>query len=121
MVHVSVDPSIRTVVAILEGFIPFPEHKKSGETILELSERNNLSKIIIDTSAMNVMQQETQKWIEEVWFPRANRSGIRFMAFITPQNLFGKSSTTKVNQRSGNIEIAYFESMTKARAWISGK
>lgn len=111
----------KAAMASFKGFLEFAEHKVLGNEVLDMAIKNGYCKMIIDTSELKVIRQETQKWIESDWFPRANQSGIRYMAFVIPSDALGKMSTTKVNEKSGNIEIQHVDSIEKAKKWIIDK
>jgi len=114
-----IDSSCKAATASFVGFLELDEHKKLGDAVLDLAINNKYNKMIIDTSELKVIRQETQKWIETDWFPRANKSGIKYMAFIVSTDVLGKMSTTKVNEKAGNIEIQHIDSMDKAKAWLN--
>ncbi len=115
------DAASKASIASFKGFLEFEEHKALGNEVLSLAINNGYTKMIIDTSELKVIRQETQKWIETDWFPRANQSGIKYMAFIVPSDVLGKMSTTKVNEKAGNIEIQHVDTMEKAKNWINSK
>jgi len=121
MENVILDPKTKSAIATFEGFLQLSAHQQIGNAVLDMAIKNSLTKMIIDTSNLQVIRQETQKWIQEVWFPRANNSGVKYMAFVIPKDVLGKMSTTKVNEKAGNIEIQHVDSIEKAKAWISGK
>jgi hypothetical protein len=121
MERAKIDLSLKASIAAFKGFLEVGEHQRLGNELLDMAVKNGYSKMIIDTSEMKVIPQESQQWIQTNWFPRANKAGIRYIAFLVPSDLFGKSSTKSVNERAGNIEIQYFESMTKARTWLASK
>ena len=121
MDNVKVDQSIKAVIGIFHGFLEMETHKSIGNEILKLASEKSISKLVIDTSNLNVIRQETQKWIEADWFPRAAEQGVKFMAFVIPQDILGKMSTQRVNQRSGGIEIQHVSSMEEAKSWIKSK
>ena len=121
MEKATTDTALKAAMASFKGFLEFEEHKALGNEVLSLAINNGYSKLIIDTSELKVIRQETQKWIETDWFPRANQSGIKFMAFVIPTDVLGKMSTTRVNEKAGNIEIQHVDSIDKAKQWIKTK
>jgi hypothetical protein len=121
MENVVFDSKIQAVTGIFKGFLEIKEHQDIGNEILNSATANRAGKLIIDTSELKVIRQETQKWIEENWFPRAVKAGIKKMAFVIPKDALGKMSTQNVNQKSGPIEIKYFDNTVIAKAWLSSK
>jgi hypothetical protein len=121
MENVRNDHVNKAAVASFKGFLEFNEHRKLGEEVLNLAIKNGYSKMVIDTTELKVIRQETQKWIEAEWFPKANSSGIKYMAFVIPSDVLGQMSTKRVNEKAGNIEIQHVDSITKAMDWINSK
>lgn len=121
MENVLFDPTNKTVMGTFKGFLETTEHKAIGNEVLNVALKNRTTKLIIDTSKLQVIRKETQQWIEKDWFPRASGTGIRYMAFIIPSDALGKMSTQSVNQKAGSIEIQYTDSIESAKKWISSK
>jgi hypothetical protein len=121
MENVRIDHVNKAALASFKGFLEFEEHRKLGEQVLNLAINNGYSKLVIDTTELKVIRQETQKWIETEWFPKASRNGIKYMAFVISSDTLGKMSTKKVNEKAGNIEIQHVDSLTKAVDWINSK
>jgi len=119
MKNVYLDSKSGSIIGIFEGFLEIEEHQSIGLKILDLAKMNSSKKLVIDTTKLKVMKQETQKWIEEVWFPKAKGLGVSHMAFAVPQDIFGKISTTSVNQKSNNIMVHHAQSLDNAIDWIS--
>lgn len=121
MSKVQLDQTNNSIIGVFEGFLQTDEHQAIGNEILDVAKSNGISKLIIDTANLKVIKQETQQWIETDWFPRAAQQGIKFMAFLVPQDVLGKMSTERVNQKSGGIEIQHVSSMSDAKSWIGSK
>ena len=121
MSNVQLDRSSQSIVGVFEGFLQTTEHQAIGNRVLDLARQSGTTKLVIDTTKLKVIKQETQQWIENDWFPRAMQQGIRFMAFVVPEDVLGKMSTQRVNQKSGGIEIQYVSSLMQAKSWITTK
>jgi hypothetical protein len=111
----------KAIIGTFKGFLEMSQHQEIGNEVLKEVGKNLCPRLIIDTSELSVMRKETQKWIEEDWFPRAIKINIKFMAFVVSKDAFGKMSTKSVNQKAGPIEIQYFDSLGSAKTWISSK
>lgn len=121
MSNVVFDPASKAVIGTFKGFLEMAQHQEIGNSVLKEAGKSASSKLIIDTSELSVIRKETQKWIEEDWFPRAIKGGIKFMAFLVSKDVLGKMSTQTVNQKAGPIEIQYVDSMAAAKNWIASK
>jgi hypothetical protein len=70
---------------------------------------------------MKILTSETQVWIDEVWFPKAIISGLKHLAFIVPDDTFGKASMDIANadvKEKYGINIEYFTNEELAKQWI---
>jgi hypothetical protein len=97
------------------------EFKRRCNRTLELVKETSLTKVLVDTRELKVMVQENQRWIDEVWYPDAMRAGLRYMAFIMPEDFFGKISVETSNRRvvrEGVIQVHYFDEEQLARDWL---
>jgi hypothetical protein len=116
--------NLRAVLATFEGFLKSPEFKQIAEHSLVLVQETGFSKILVDTSRIKIIQQENQQWVNEEWFPRAVKAGVTHMAFLIPQDYFGKVSVESTNKRMcqrGDIDIQYFTDLKTARRWLGFK
>lgn len=121
MSDVIFDPISKAVIGTFKGFLELSKHQEIGSEVLKEAEKKICPRLIIDTSALGVMRKETQKWIEEDWFPRATKINIKFMAFVVSKDVFGSMSTKSVNRKAGPIEIQYVDSLASAKSWIASK
>jgi hypothetical protein len=115
------DPGLSSVVTIYSGFLKHDAFKEICLGALETAQTHQLSKILVDTSHLKVMLKESQQWIEDVWFPRAKQIGIKHMAFLVPEDIFGRMSmeaTNKKEEQEGDIDIRYFDNAAEAKLWL---
>jgi hypothetical protein len=121
MGNVVYDPTSKAVTGTFKGFLEMAQHQAIGNEMLKEAGDKKSSKLIVDTSELSVIRKDTQQWIEEDWFPRAVKIGIKYMAFVVSKDALGKMSTKTVNQKAGPIEIQYVDSIISAKSWISSK
>jgi len=77
-----------------------------------------------DVKRMKPLKKEIQIWMNEVWFPKAKETGLKYMAFVIPDDIFGKMSLEGANKSAPNkfnIEIQYFNDIENAKQWLSTK
>ncbi|MFB9863377.1 STAS/SEC14 domain-containing protein [Rufibacter immobilis] len=121
MIANQLDTSFQAVLTTFSGFLKHKEFKAIALESLSLAQQSGFTKILVDTSQTRVIQQQSQKWIDGEWFPKALETGVRHMAFLIPEDIFGKMSveaTNKQIRQSGQIEIQYFGSLEEARNWL---
>lgn len=115
------DKEIRSAVGVFEGFMSFENFKELAIQVNELRSKNFSKKQLNNVKDMKVLTQEVQKWIKEFWFPKAQASGLKHMAFVVPENTFAKMSMEAVNSNADQIEIRYFGNLTEAKNWLAAK
>ncbi len=121
MERLTVDQEANAVKATFSNLINDDDFKQFAQQILNKVKMTGNKKLLYDTRGLKVMAKEVQDWINEVWFPEANKLGITHMAFIIPENIFGKISMEQTNsqrEKIGNINIEYFMGMTDAKEWL---
>ncbi len=122
MEKLTIDQETNAVKAIFDNFIKDEDFKQFAQQILDRVKVSGKKKLLYDTRGLKVMSKEVQDWINEVWFSEANKIGITHMAFIIPENIFGKISMEQTNSKGekvGNINIEYFMGMTAAKEWLN--
>ncbi|MEH0157140.1 STAS/SEC14 domain-containing protein [Limibacter armeniacum] len=115
------DASIPAVIAPYSGYLAFEEFKSVALHHIEILKRNASYKMLVDTSKMAVMPQQSQEWIEVNWFPRAVNAGLKHMAFLVPENVFGEISMQNANnqaEKKSTVNIKYFKDLSTARSWL---
>ncbi|WP_026461951.1 hypothetical protein [Adhaeribacter aquaticus] len=115
------DEELGAVISVYEGFLKFDEFKEIASSTLGVIRKTTSSKILVNTSQLKVMVKQNQDWINDVWFPEAKRAGVRYMAFLVPEDIFGKISMEATNKQvlaEGEITIEYFDQESLARNWL---
>jgi len=114
---------IEAVVNIFQGFLTPDEFKEVCLNGIDAMVHHKSAKIIADTRELEAMPEESQKWVQEVWFGKAGEQGLRTLAFIVPSDIFGQMSMEMTNEgaNTGGIEIRYFDSLDNAKEWIGNK
>ncbi|HAF28481.1 MAG TPA: hypothetical protein DCG75_05475 [Bacteroidales bacterium] len=122
MEKLSIDLESNSVKAVFDNYIKDDDFKKFAVQILDKVKTSGKKKLLYDTRGLKVMAQSVQGWINEFWFPEANRLGISHMAFIIPESVFGQMSMEQTNSKKekiGKINIEYFGNMDKAKEWLN--
>lgn len=122
MERLSIDLESNAVKAVFDNYIKEEDFKKFAVEILDKVESSGKKKLLYDTRGLKVMSQNIQSWINETWFPKANNIGVSHMAFLVPENIFGKMSMEQTNSKKekiGKISIQYFSNEKLAKDWLS--
>ena len=112
------------VIWTISGFVNLNDFKEAANNTHQLRKKHNASKQINDINNMKVLSNEIQEFIDKSYFPDAKNSGLKYFAFVVPENTFGKLSMENVNKGASekyNMDIKYFNSQEKAIEWLNAK
>lgn len=116
------DVDSKTVIANYQGFLDFESFKKICLDTIENLKKHKSHNVLADTSAVKVMPKENQIWIQGVWFPLALQVGMSKIAFLVPNNPFGRASMEAANKEvesGAAVSMRYFFNKDEALAWLS--
>ena len=112
------------VIWKITGDISYFDFRSVAEITHLLRERNSSSKQINNIISLEFLSDEIIEYIYSVYFPRAIESGLKYFAFVIPDNNTGKQSMNIANKGAAkkyNIEIEYFSNKSEAFAWLKSK
>ena len=112
------------VIWKITGDISYFDFRSVAEITHLLRERNSSSKQINNIISLEFLSDEIIEYIYSVYFPRAIESGLKYFAFLIPDNNTGKQSMNIANKGAAkkyNIEIEYFRNKSEAFAWLKSK
>lgn len=118
------DNATGAAIGHFAGFLNPDEFKKIAEELHVIRRNYNSKKQLNNIEQMRVLTADVQKWLNDVWFPRARLGGLKYFAFVVPKDVFGKMSMENANKdttRTDGIEIQYFQTETDAKAWLKSK
>ncbi len=122
--HAYFDDNINAAVWEISGFVSFDDFSKAGEETHKLRQQHGSNKQLNNIKNMKILSKDIQLWIDDVFFPTAQRTGLKYFAFVIPANTFGKLSMESVNKDASEkyaMEIKYFEEENLARTWLLSK
>ncbi|MGE0078296.1 MAG: hypothetical protein AB7S48_10590 [Bacteroidales bacterium] len=118
------DLKTNAAIGTFVGFLSTEEFKTVAIQLLGIIETKRLKKQLNDIKMMKVLKPEVQEWLNTEWFPRAQRAGLKYFAFVVPDDIFGKMSMDGANKNAQNtfgIDIQYFNDLEKAKNWLISK
>ncbi len=118
------DDELQSVIWEINGFVSFDDFVTIAKQTHLLRSANNSNKQLNNIKNMKVLSKEIQAWIDKEYFPKAKNSGLKYFAFVVPDNTFGKLSMTTVNNNASkkyNMEIEYFDNEQLAKDWLNSK
>ena len=114
----------KTVNVEFTGMPELEEFKKQANSIIEKMKEFNSIKVLNDISKLDANSIENQEWTENIWFPEAEKTGLKYYAFIMAENIFGQVSAEQTNEKAEEksvIKIKYFGNRKDAEKWLSEK
>lgn len=128
-VKVIFEPEIPCVTHIADGFIKGDDFRKPFVEGMNFFEAN-FKKYpemgwLNDARRMNTVGPDDIKWLNKNVNDRAYQIGAKKVAFVLPENIFGKWAIRMyvefTNRRSDNkLEIKAFKTIEDAKTWLKG-
>lgn len=118
------DSATGAAIGHFQGFLSTEKFKAIAEELHTLRKTYSSSKQLNNIENMKVLTPEVQQWLNEVWFPKAKQTGLKYFAFVVPKDVFGKVSMENANKTAKDtfgIEINYFQTEADAKAWLKSK
>ncbi|HCT29183.1 MAG TPA: hypothetical protein DIW31_00250 [Bacteroidales bacterium] len=118
------DMKTNAAIGTFIGFLSPEEFKAIANQLLDILESKKIKKQLNDIKLMKVLKPEVQEWLNTEWFPKAQKIGLRYFAFVVPDDIFGKMSMDGANKKAKDtfgIEIQYFNTLENAKNWLISK
>jgi SpoIIAA-like len=125
---VEYDPSVPCVIIRFNGYMSSSEFRtfltKGLDFLLsEMKKKNKEILWLADTRAHSVQSEEDTKWVSEVWNPKAYQGGLRHVAFVLPEKVFGQlaiNNYAKNNDQNkqSQMKIKMFDQLERAKMWF---
>ncbi|WP_338765387.1 hypothetical protein WAF17_01555 [Bernardetia sp. ABR2-2B] len=101
------------------GFVYDTELRTFLDAILFFLKKKNTNKLIVDLTYRQTYTDEDQKWIDGNWFPRALQTGLSYLGYVIPNDLFMQLSADEIFvKRKGSVDVIPFGNLNKAIEWI---
>ncbi len=118
------DQKTNAAIGTFIGFLSPDEFKTIANELLNILETKKIKKQLNDIKQMKVLKPEVQEWLNTVWFPKAQKAGLKYFAFVVPDDIFGKMSMDGANKNAREmfgIELQYFNTIDNAKNWLVSK
>jgi len=109
------------VYVLWKAWAPSVEYRAAQELVITALRENHASRNLIDSKDSRVVTEADQRWLIEDWMPRAAAAGRRWTAIVLPTSPLGRTIAENIDKhpRSVNTEVAHFETVEDAAAWLS--
>jgi hypothetical protein len=116
---VSRDDGVPCLVVQWRGYATSAQIRFIHECLVRIIERDRVSRILGDDTALVAVPAEDQDWIIWDWMPRAIAAGLRFVASKSPDGYYGRTSVNRIQTTiSQKLKVRSFDSLADARAWL---
>lgn len=114
------DASINSVVMVLKGYFNSHLFREITENLLRLIVRHKVNKVLADTTHMNLIGAEDQKWLNEDFLPRAIKQGYKTCAMIKSKYHFGRISLQAIADKMDKsaFDLQFFDEKDSAIVWL---
>jgi SpoIIAA-like len=108
------------VVVAWEGWADSAEFAALLDAEVRALREHRSSRLLADCRRQKVLRPDDQERADKEWLPRALAAGLKRFAIVLPTSLL---ATMNVQDRLGKVpsatlDIAYFEEVDEARAWL---
>jgi hypothetical protein len=115
------DPAGKLVLVDWEGWADSEEFARLLDAEIRALTEHNASRILADCRRQRVLRLEDQERADREWLPRALAAGLKRFAIVLPTSVLAAMNVQdRLNKvPSAMLDIAYFEQIDKARAWLT--
>jgi len=115
------DGSGKLVLVEWEGWADSAEFAALLDAEVRALTEHRGSRLLADCRRQKVLRPEDQERADKEWLPRALAAGLKRFAIVLPTSVLAAMNVqgrlSKV--ASATLDIAYFEGVDEARAWIT--
>lgn len=122
---IHLDPSIPCTVYRTSGFMSSEDYRTFALGHLSVFEKEqnnypNLCAILTDTREQDTVEAEDLDWLQSEWMPKAKAIGVRFIAMMVSDNVFGQYAVEDFaeNAPQNEIQVLMFNDWDKAKEWL---
>jgi hypothetical protein len=114
------DSDVPCVVMEAHGYATSQQFRDITENMLFLLKEKRVSKMLVDTTHLQIIGAEDQKWLNEDWLPRAIAAGYRACAMIKSKYFFNRVAVDNVVNQidQSQLTVQYFDDRELARTWL---
>jgi hypothetical protein len=120
------DSTVPCITATFNGFMSSEQFRnflnKGLDHLIEKKKSHDKILWLADTRKHVVQPDKDTKWVADEWNPRALKGGIRHVAFVLPENVFGNASVKRYAdntlQKKDEMVVQMFGDINLAKKWF---
>ena len=115
------DQNGRLVLVVWEGWADSAEFAALLDAEGRALTEHNATRLLADCRRQKVLRPEDQETADKDWLPRALAAGLKRFAIVLPNSVLAAMNVQERLAKIPNtmLEIAYFEGVGEARAWLA--
>jgi DNA-directed RNA polymerase subunit F len=106
------------VYLAVEGFINSEKIKEFYESLVKVCREKNIKRILFDTSKLGAIKENDLQWIFQSTADTVNPLNIYKIAFLSPKNVFGSRTVSKIFSELHDLKAEVFDNMEDAENWL---
>ena len=115
------DPTSKLILVEWEGWADSAEFAALLDAEIRALSEHHASRLLADCRRQKVLHPDDQERAHQEWLPRALVAGLKRFAIVLPTSVL---AAMNVQDRLGKVssatlDIAYFEGVDEARAWLT--
>jgi hypothetical protein len=113
------DEQLKCLSQHWKGYAKSEQFRAGIQKTIELFKQIKPNKLISNTKELAIITNEDTQWAASYATPLMMASGLKYMAFIVPANVFTQASVNNFKSKTGDaLQIQYFDDLSKAKAWL---
>ena len=114
------DDHLKCLIQTWKGFAKSEDFRAAIHASLEVFKKEKINKIISNTKSAALVNKEDTDWVAQVITPQMVQYGLRYMAFIVPNDVFTQLSVDNFKKEANSVvSIRYFDQLETATQWLS--
>ena len=103
------------------GFPKSKEFRTACNFILDEMKKKNIKKLLTNNSQAKLFAVDDQKWLNNDWLPRAEKTGYYCSAVVSNDDVFIKSALRNITAKRDATKFLsnYFSSEEEAEKWLA--
>lgn len=113
------DEAQQAVVMQWEGYATSAQFREGTELMLNELIQHKASRVLADIRHMALIGSDDQRWLLDLFLPRALKFGFRSVAFLKPGSYFNQVAVENVTSKIGaQLNMGFFENSEEAWQWL---
>jgi len=117
---IEIDEDIDAILHTWDAFAAGQEFRDGCHELLDVIERNDKSKLLVDTSGIQAHDDADKEWLEEEWIPETIEAGIDYSVSVTGDSVISEMEMEEFVDQTQHLDYTFVMagSTDEAREWL---